>query len=299
MMARIRSSATLTLVSVALVAVACSERGVLGPPDVNNCTAGTLRPSAAAPDTVVSVIDDSRCLRYSSLTLREVYGESWTLELQPATAYVIRLLPAETTPGIVPLNGLLSAVARNAQGDPGLVSLGLPHKDVDAGNVEMIITSATRRTIAVRVEGQEVGDLGPYRLTIEQCPVVDLPLDSVLANVRTTQSCLSRSWAGGTRRLTFASAALARRGEHTFEFDRTAGAASVRSVVAGPDLDLMGFDESSVRLRAPTAGTAYTLRPYITIPGRYAFVFETHPDSSATLALRVRDSESATLRPHP
>lgn len=281
------AAAGVGLATVLASTFACSTTEVLGPPDAIECTAGALRPTVGAPDTISSRIDAERCRRFSTITLENAYAESWTLTMEPFTAYVIRLLPSETTPGVVPFRGVLSAFARNAEGDAGLVSLGQINKDDDIANAEIVIATASRRTISLRVEGRNLNDQGPYRLAIEQCPVRDLPLDSTVTGVGTAASCLARSWAGTPRRLTFASVAVERQGVHRFFFERTAGNAAIRSAVAGPELDLMRFDDRSLRLRAPIATDEYLLLPEISVPGRYTFVFETHPDSGATLRASV------------
>lgn len=276
------------LATLLAVTLACSSTEILGPPDAAACTVGTLRPKAGIPDTVSSRIDADDCRRYSSITLEDAFAESWTLTLEPMTAYVVRLLPSETTPGVVPLSGVLTAIARNAQGDAGIVTIGRVDKDNDRGDTELVIGSADSRTVSLRVEGRTPDAQGPYRMIVEQCPVRELPLDSTVSGVGTTNSCLVRNWSSSPRRLTFASVAVERQGEHLFTFQRTAGTATIRSVVAGPDLDLLGAREGSLRLRTSSASTADSLAPMITVPGRYTFVFETHPDSGATLQLRAR-----------
>lgn len=279
--------------------VACATTEVVGPPDAIACTSGTLRPSADLPDTVSGLIDASRCLRFSALTLEDAHAESWTLALAPFTAYVVRLVPQETTPGVVPLTGTLSAIARNAQGDPGIVARGRASKDDDIGNTEMVLAVAEPRTISIRVEGLSIGDRGPYRLAVAQCPVRELPLDSTVTDVSTINSCLARGWATSARRLTFASVAIERQGVHRFSFERTDGSAAIRSLVTGPDIDVHGLDERSPRFRAPVAGARYELNPLITVPGRYTFVFESHPDSSATMQLRAGGHPMPDSLPQP
>jgi hypothetical protein len=265
------------------VLAACTEKSILAPPDGARCTVGTIAPALGKLDTLASETSAGRCERFSHAYRSMFPTESWTLRLEPASAYVIRLEPVEVTPGVFRFSGALAAYTRNAQGDPVIASLGLLAFEGQQVVGELLVASDSARELSLRVESLGLQGVGPYRLIVQRCPLTIVPLDSIVRGVRSNDGCLSRHTHSGARRLTFFATPIASPREVEFHAERASGTASLRARVAGPALDLMQTVERSLLLTTASAGSAQSLTAEIDTPGLYVHTIATHPDSAATI----------------
>jgi hypothetical protein len=137
----------LTATSV-LGAAACAGDEILAPIDGTRCTAGTLREDRPVEGAVTS----KSCVLWSHWEYEFVPTESWTLDMKANTAYIVRLLPTEVTPGVVPWRGNLTVYARNAYGDVEFASESDYTFGPNNRNREIVLTTDVARSVSVRAE---------------------------------------------------------------------------------------------------------------------------------------------------
>lgn len=265
--------------------VACAGDEVLGPIDTAACTRGTLDVGAVTE----SAVTGRDCSLWSDRLYDETFAETWTLKMLPRTGYVIRLIPLESTPGVFPFVGSLRVYERNIHGDAQLATESLLY---GGRNQELIMTSDAARSVALRVEADSPLDTGSYRIEVSTCPVMRMPLDSLVERVSTVNGCLSKgNFLGPNSRLTFLDLTVENLNGVTVGYERTAGSGSLRGGLHGVDLDFADLLSASISMRAPTPGSEYAFALNPSLIGRYTLTVRTHADSSATFAA------SATTEP--
>jgi len=273
--------AVLALCAVAGTAtgmVACAGDEVLGPIDTAACTRGALD----VRQETESAVTGRDCSLWSDRLYDVTYAETWTLAMQPRTGYVIRLIPLERTPGVFPFAGSLRVYERNAHGDAQIATESLLY---GGRNQELIMTTDAARKVALRVEADSPADTGSYRIEVSTCPVLRMPIDSIIERVSTVNGCLSKgNFLGPNSRLTFLDFTVESLAEMSVQYERTAGTGSLRGAVNGVDLDFANLLDWSGNWRAPAPGTEYAFLLSPDRIGRYTLSVRTHADSAAIFA---------------
>lgn len=269
---------------------ACTGDEILGPPISGACVAGRVSSSEGSYE---GRIDSSRCRVWSYWEYDFVSAEAWTLEAKAKTAYVIRVIPAGSATLTPPAVNLF-AYGRNAAGDAALLTYGDRSFGVGDRNREMVLTVDSATTFSLRVELEADDDSTAYRLEVSSCPVLDLPLDSLVRGINSNSGCFARGTPGAARsRVTFLSVRNTALGPQTVWFRRTAGTASVRAQYAGYDADFAALLNMSFRTSTFVGIEHQFTRNHSRI-GRTTLALGVHADSGATLEASA--SRSVNLR---
>ena len=283
----------LTATSV-LGAAACAGDEILAPIDGTRCTAGTLREDRP----VEGAVTGESCVLWSHWEYEFVPTEAWTLDMKANTAYIVRLLPTEVTPGVVPWRGNLTVYARNAYGDVEFASESDYTFGPNNRNREMVLTTDVARSVSVRAESWSAADTGAYTMEVVSCPLYTLTVDSLRTGLASTSGCLAKGMHGGgaPSRVTFTTFEAAQPGRFDVEFARTAGTGSLRATLAGPGLDFSHSLEQSYYNTSGAVTNTYTFAPDFEIPGRYTLAVSVHADSGATFRARASDLSAVAMR---
>ena len=266
--------------SAALGAAACAGDEILAPIDGAPCARGTL--SVTRPTE--SAVTGRDCTLWSEYEYGRVSAETWTLPLKANTGYVVRLIAVESSPGVVPFNGSLTAYERDTEGTPQVVGFG---NEFGPGNrnSELVLTTAAARTVALRVETASLSDTGAYRIEVATCPVTPLVPDSLYSGISTALGCRSEALFGAPSRLTFFSLATESLDPILVGYERTAGTASLRGLLSGPDLDVHGMLSGSLYILSGSTPAEWFFDDTPDRIGRYTLTVRVHADSSATFAV--------------
>ncbi|MCC7004111.1 MAG: hypothetical protein IT357_18295 [Gemmatimonadaceae bacterium] len=279
----IRSVAVLGAAALLLAGAACAGDEILGPPDAGRCVVGRL--SVDAP--LSGEIGQTTCVLWSPEEFAMVRADAWALDANANTAYLIRLIPTDTTAGATPLSARLRVYGRNEAGDVQFetASTSTYNWGFAGRNRELVLPVDDARPLSVRVETSSSSDSGRYVLQVSSCPMRLITVDSAVSGINSTQGCLARGMHfGAASRVTFLSLAAHGFGQHDFFVRREAGSGSVRATVAGYGLDFNAFRYESFRTVAQPITTAQgALTRNLVRAGRVTLALSVHADSGATM----------------
>lgn len=287
----LRWGAGAVVLSAALLAAACSGDTIFGPPDGAACTRGTIAPG----DSVSGELTATSCQTFSDMNYENIWFESWTLEAQAHTAYVVRVNHVPNADSVDNWSGDLYAYQRNAKGDVEWATGWWGNFGTSNGNggenEELYLATTTAHTISLRVQVSDTADVGAYTLTVESCPDRALTAGDSLTGVDLAATgCLSLGY-GGPRPVRFGFFSFPADSLHTYQLTgtRTAGNGTLFAHLSGPDLDIGCYisdctwsyyfeGDSSF-----TLNTASDMYDAIYYPGTETLMVGVDADSSATV----------------
>ena len=231
-----RSFAAVALGACALLA-ACGDDETLAPPDGVKCTAGAI----AAGDTLQGEIAAEGCELWSDYLYGLRVAESWTLRTAKDKVYIVRVRPAVVNGSVNTLDGFTEVYGRNADGDPIILTYQENTYANPSGGgpaMETIIPSRAAMTLSIRVSANDVGDVGGYEITVDECPLRPVPVGTTSAAVVLDASCTLRSLGAPSPAPVAFFSYEARDGViSTLTATRTAGTANFFVTARGPGTD--------------------------------------------------------------
>lgn len=285
-----RARAVLAATAVLTLVVACQGDEILGPPVGGACLAGRL---PARDGSAEGLIVSATCRVWSSWDYDFVGAQAWTFDAKPMTAYVIRVVPQDSVsisgPDVSPF-----VYGRNAVGDPVLLTYGRRRFGPGGRGIELFLPSDSAATYSLRLDLEPGDDSVAYRIEVSTCPLLPLPLDSIVRGINSNNGCLVRSTPSMSRaRTTFLSFTNDELGQYDVGFVRRAGTATAFSEFAGYGIDLASLQNESFRVAAPNNVT-WRFNRNLGSLGRTTLMLSVHADSGATLEASA--TAAATVR---
>lgn len=284
-------TASLSAALCLTMALAGCDGGAMAPADGPACTVGTIAPQ----DSASGVVNASSCEVFDPDSYQLTFAQSWTLQVQANTAYIVRLRQGAGFDPQGHFNGNLEAYGRNGQGDPSLLTgwwraFGDPNPN-GGRDMEMFLTPDQTRTLSIRVSSYSKADTGAYSLVVEPCRITTFDASAAPHdNIDLGRGCRAESvdFANGApMKVSFFSFPTAGNVTDSVVIDRTQGAGSFFSYVGGPglDLDCWGGDCSSDGGNSFDTAAQYRIFP--DLPGRLTILAGVRADSAATVSIRV------------
>ena len=284
-------AASFSAALVLAAALAGCDGGALAPADGTICTVGTIVPL----DSVSGVVNASSCEVFDPDSYNRTFAQSWTLQVQANTAYIVRLRQGAGLDPLGHFNGNVEAFGRNAQGDPSLLTgwwrtFGDPNAN-GGRDMEMFLTPDQVRTLSIRVSSYSKADSGAYSLVVEPCRIIAFDASAAAHDqIDLGRGCRAESvdyLTGRPMRVSFFSFPSDANVTDSVLVDRTAGTGSFFSYVGGPgiDLDCWGGDCSSAGGSSFDTTAKYRVSP--DLPGRMTILAGIRADSAATVSIRV------------
>lgn len=271
----------LAILASALVLAACNEE--LGPPDGTACTNGYLTPG----DSVTGKVTSRSCQLIDAYNEEFVHAESWALNAEAHTAYIVRLRHLADGHGDDNLSATLSAYARNPQGDPVFATGSWGDFGATNGNggenLEMLLVADQARSFSIRIAITDPGDSGRYSLSVEPCPLRALEAGNATSGIKLQNGCLSEAYYGTPMRMNFLTFSADTIGTWYTSGSRIAGEGAVYAHVSGPDLDTGCYTDDCTWSSYQTGAPDFEVASNVRIPGRFTLALGVMADSSATV----------------
>ena len=284
-----------TGVLLAACAAGCGDDGrsiETGPIDGIECTAGTVTPGGK----VAGAVTATSCVKFDEGFHRNVLAESWTLQAEPATAYVIRLDPEGTSASL-----RLVAAARGSDGAvhfaAGYAGEFREHDEplTDDFSQEMVIPSTGVIEFAIRVTAFDTADVGSYELRVLSCPLSTLSVGGLPRRVDLTTSCqlLAPNFDPDSVRAALFTFRAEEAGSYRVDVGRRGGDGLLRGLIAGPGTDIGAWLPTGTwEPVGPDTGISRTLD--LPTPGRYTIIVASPVDTNAVFDVGV--SRPVSLR---
>lgn len=299
-MIRLLSRSATVIALALLLAAACSGDEVLGPPDAATCTEGTL----ATGRVETARIGAASCALWSDYLEEVTPAASWTLRTKPNTAYLVRLTPVADSNGLNTLAADLDLYARNAQGDAHFAtgyfrSFG-PLNGNGGRGLQLLVASRRAQTFSVRVQSYSVADSGHYTLEVIACPLVEVAQGATSAEVTLGDACALRTGPGtDSVRVAFFSYPAAPGADVDLVATRTAGDATMRLHVQGPDLDTSCYGSECTSASTAVGAGPFTLQPAYYLDGHFTAILTQESAGTLSATLQVTSPPAAIAATTP
>lgn len=277
-----------TVALALLLAAACGGDDVLGPPDALRCVDGTL--AAGRVDT--ARVGAASCTLWSDYLGEFTPAASWTLRTRPNTAYIVRMTPIAGANGLNTLAADLDLYGRNAQGDAtfatgNYASFGPTNGNGGRGE-QLVIASRRAAVVSVRVQSHSAADSGSYSLEVIACPLVAVAQGATSPEVTLDDDCTLRTGlATDSVRVAFFSYPAGTDEDVDVIATRTAGDATMRLRVRGPDLDVACYGSECTSSLSVVGAGPFTLQPAYHLDGHFTAILTQESAGTLTATLRV------------
>lgn len=298
MIPTLHRGALLAVLSLALLAVACDGDDVLGPPDAARCTVGTLAVGTVAGGRIGS---DS-CTLWGEDLYQATPAESWTFRTAANTVYMVRLTPVADTVGGNTLAANIDLYDRNVHGDSyyatGRLNSYGPVNASGGRAQQLVFASRAAETVSLRVQSWAAEDSGSYTLEVIACPLVQLTLGVTSAPVTLDDGCTLRTGTGtDSVRAAFFDFPADADADIDVTANRTAGTASMRLSVRGPDRDVGCYGGNCTASVSATGTGPITLQPTFRADGHFTAILTQETAGTLTAIVRATTPPEAVVAP--